>query len=84
MSNSAGTYAREMHKAARGHQSASQVVGMAGSYPDSVHDLHCFEDPLSDSSSAGDNYLEGASAPHRVCTMASAPSVLSPEVVPYQ
>jgi hypothetical protein len=79
--NSADTYAREMHKAMRGHQPTSQFVGMAGSYPDSVHDLLCYEDPLSDSSSIGNNYLEGVSMPRRMCAMAGAPSDPPPEVV---
>ena len=42
---------------------------MTESYSDSVHDLLCFEDPLSDSSSIGDNRLEGTSAPPRMCAM---------------
>ena len=79
--NSAGTYAREMHKAMHGHQPTSQFAGMAGSYPDSVHDLLCYEDPQSDSYSTGDNYLEGALAPRRVRAMAAAPSEPPPEVV---
>ena len=62
----------------------SQFVGLAGSYPDSVHDLLCHEDPLSDSSRTGDNYLEGVSVSCRVCAMASAPSDPLPEVVPSQ
>ena len=53
---------------------------MTESYPDSVHDLLCFEDPLSDSSSTGDNRLEGTSAPPRMCAMADGD--LPPEVVP--
>ena len=74
-----------MHKAAQGRQPTTQFVGMTGSYPDSVHDLLCYEDPLSDSSSTGDNNLEGTSAPPRVCTMANAPIVdPPPEVVPSQ
>ena len=43
---------------------------MTESYPDSVHDLLCFEDPLSDSFSTGDSHLEGTSAPPRMCAMA--------------
>ena len=82
--NSAGTYAREMHKAMHGHQPTSQFAGMAGSYPDSVHDLLGYEDPLTDSSSTGDNYLEGVSAPQHVCAMAGAPSDPPPEVVSSQ
>ena len=55
---------------------------MTESYPDSVHDLLCFEDPLSDSSSTGDSRLEGTSAPPHMCAMADgAPP---PEVVPSQ
>ena len=50
------------------------------SYPDSVHDLLCFEDPLSDSSSRGDSHLEGTSAPPRMCAMADGDP--PPEVVP--
>ena len=53
---------------------------MTESYPDSVHDLLCFEDPLSDSSSTGDNRLEGKSAPPRMCAMADGDPPL--EVVP--
>ena len=82
--NSADTYVRKTHKAMRGYQPASQFMGMAGSYPDSVHDLLCYEDLLSDSSSTGDNYLEGVSMPRRVCAMAGAPSDPLPEVVPSQ
>ena len=60
-------------------------MGMTGSYHDSVHDLLCFKDPLSDSSSMGDNDLEGTSAPPRVWAMADAPVVdPPPEVVPSQ
>ena len=53
---------------------------MTESYPDSVHDLLCFEDPLSDSFSTGDSRLEGTSAPPRMYAMADGdpPS----EVVP--
>jgi hypothetical protein len=82
--NSADTYIWEMRRTMRGHPPTSQFVDMVGSYPDSVHDLLCYEDPLSDSSSTGDNYLEGVSAPHRVCTMADAPSGPPLEVVPSQ
>ena len=82
--NSASIYAREMHKAAQGRQPTSRFVGMTGSHPDSVHDLLCYEDLLSDSSSTGDNNLEGASVPPRVCAMADAPNDLPPEVVPSQ
>ena len=53
---------------------------MTESYPDSVHDLLCFEDPLSDSSSMGDNRLEGTSVPPRMCAMAAGDP--PPEVVP--
>ena len=60
--NSASIYAQEMHKAAQGRQPITQFLGMTGSYPDSVHDLLCYEDPLSDSSSTGNNRLEGTSA----------------------
>ena len=59
----------------------TQFVGMTGSYPVSVHDLLCYENPLSDSSSMGDNNLEGTSALPRLCAMANAPVVdPSPEV----
>jgi hypothetical protein len=37
--NSASVYARELHRAAQGHQPAPQFVGMMEGYPDSVHDL---------------------------------------------
>ena len=40
-----------------GRQSAPQFVGMTGSYLASIHDLLCDEDPLSDASGTGDNYL---------------------------
>ena len=53
---------------------------MTESYPDSVHDLLCFEDPLSDSSSTGDNRLGGTSAPPRMCAMANGDP--TPAVVP--
>ena len=43
---------------------------MTESNPDSVHDLLCYEDPLSDSSSTGDNLLGGTSVPPRMCAMA--------------
>jgi hypothetical protein len=82
--NSAGTYARETRKIMHGHQPTTQFVRMAGSYPTTVHDLLCYKDPLSYSSSTGDNYLEGASMPRRVCAMAAAPSEPPPEVVPSQ
>ena len=55
---------------------------MVGSYPDSVHDLLCYEDPLSDSSSMGDNHLEGTSPPPCMCVMADNDP--PPEVVPSQ
>ena len=55
-------------------------MGMTESYPDSVHDLLCFEDPLSDSSITGDNRQEGTSAPPRLCAMAD--NEPPPEVVP--
>ena len=73
-------YAREACKAAQGFQPASQFVGMTESYPDSVHDLFCFEDPLSDSTSTGDSRLGGTSAPPRMCAMADGDP--PPEVVP--
>ena len=53
---------------------------MTESYPDSVHDLLCFENPLSGSSSTGDNRLEGTSALPRMYAMANGE--LPPEVVP--
>ena len=80
--NSVSIYARGLHKAAQGRQPASQFMGMTESYPDSVHDLLCYEDPLSESSSMGDNHLEGTSAPPRVCTMVD--NNPPPEVVPPQ
>ena len=55
-------------------------MGVTENYPDSVHDLLCFEDPLSDSSSTGDIRLEGTSAPPRICAMADGDP--PPEVVP--
>ena len=55
-------------------------MGMTKSYPDSVHDLLCYEDPLGDSSSTGDNRLEGTSVPPRMCAMADGDP--PPEVVP--
>ena len=77
--NAASVYTREARKAAQGFQPASQFVGMMESYPDNVHDLLCYEDPLSDSSSTGDNRLEGTSAPPRMCAMADGDP--PPEVV---
>jgi len=53
---------------------------MTNSYPDSVHDLLCYKNPLSDSSSTGDNRLEGTFAPPRMCAMADVDP--PPEVVP--
>ena len=53
---------------------------MTESYPDSIHDLLCYEDPRSDSSSTGDNRLGGTSAPPRMCAMANGDPPL--EVVP--
>jgi hypothetical protein len=82
--NSASIYAREMYKAAQGRQPMSQFVGMVGSHSHSVHDLLCYEDPLGDCSSKGDNVLVGASVPPRVCAMAGDSSDSSPEVVPSQ
>ena len=55
-------------------------MGMMESYPDSVHDFLCCEDPLSDSSSTGDNRLEETSAPPCMCAMAAVDP--PPEVVP--
>jgi hypothetical protein len=78
--NSATVYVRELHKAAQGRQPVPQFVGMMESYPDSIHDILCFEDPLSDSSSTGDNHLEGTSAPLSMCSMADNDPPL--EVVP--
>jgi hypothetical protein len=78
--NAASVYTREVHKAAQGFQPTSQFVGMMESYPDSVHDLLYFKDPLSDSSSTGDSRLEGTSAPPRMCAMADGDP--PPEVVP--
>ena len=78
------TYVRETRKIMHGNQPTSQFVGMAGSYPASIHDLLCDEDTLSDSSSTGDNYLEGASAPRHVCAMAAAPSEPPPQAVSSQ
>ena len=80
--NAASVYAREVRKATQGSQSTPQFVDMTESYPDSVHDLLCFEDPLSDSSSTGDNRLEGTSVPPFMCAMANGdplPEVVSPE-----
>ena len=53
---------------------------MTEGYPDFVHDLLCFDDPLSDSSSTGNNHLEGTSAPPCVCAMANGEP--PPEEVP--
>ena len=78
--NAASVYAREVRKAAQGFQPTSQFVGMTESYPDSVQDLLCFEDPLSDSSSMGDSRLEGTSVPPHMCAMADGDP--PPEVVP--
>jgi hypothetical protein len=43
--NSVETYAQKTDKAMRGHQPASQFMCITGSYPNSVHDLLCYEDP---------------------------------------
>ena len=53
---------------------------MTESYHDSVHDLLCYEDPLSHSSSMGDNRLGGTSTPPRMCAMADGDPPL--EMVP--
>ena len=53
---------------------------MTESYHDSVHDLLCYEDPLSHSSSMGDNRLGGTSTSPRMCAMADGDLPL--EVVP--
>jgi hypothetical protein len=79
--NSADTYVRETHKLMRGRQCTPQFVDMTGSYPASINDLLCDEDPLNDASSTGDNNLEGASAPRRVCSMATTPSEPPPHGV---
>ena len=55
-------------------------MGMTESYPDSVHDPLCYEDPLSDSSSTGDHHLEGTSMPPRMCVVADGDP--PPEAVP--
>ena len=55
---------------------------MTNSYPDSVHDLLCYENPLSNSSCTGDNRLEGTSVPPRMCAMADVDP--PPEVVPFE
>ena len=78
--NAASVYAREVRKAIQGSQSTPQFVDMTESYPDSIHDLLCFENPLSGSSSTGDNRLEGTSALPRMYAMANGE--LPPEVVP--
>ena len=78
--NAVSVYAREVRKTTQGSRPTPQLVGMTESYPDSVHDLLCFEDPLSDSSSTGDNCLEGTFAPPRMCAMADGDP--PPEVVP--
>ena len=80
--NYASVYVWELHKAAQRRQPASQFVGMMESYSDSVHDLLCYEDPLSDSFSTGDNHLEGTSPPPHMCSMADNDP--PPEVVPSQ
>jgi hypothetical protein len=53
---------------------------MTESYPDSINDLLCYEDPLSDSSSTGDNHMEGTSVLLCVCAMANKDP--PPEVMP--
>ena len=55
-------------------------MGMTRSYPTSIHNLMCDEDPLSDASSTGDNYLGGASAPRHLCAMATALHESPPQV----
>ena len=68
--NAASVYVWETRKAAQVFQPTSRFVGMTESYPDSVHDLLCYEDPLRDSSSTGDNRLEGTSVLPCMCAMA--------------
>jgi len=64
----------------REHQSMTQFVGMTVSYPASIHNLLCDEDPLSDASSTWDNYLGGSSTPRRKCAMPTAPRDPPPPV----
>jgi len=68
--NAASVYAREVRKAAQRFQPTSQFVGMTESYPDSIHDLLCYENPLSDSSCTGDNRPGCTSVPQCMCAMA--------------
>ena len=60
-----------LHVPARGHD---------GGLPDSIHDLLCDEEPLSDTFSTGDNYLGDAHASPHMCAMATAPRE-QPQVV---
>ena len=57
-------------------------MGVVEGYPDSIHDLLCDEEPLSDASSTGDNYLADAHASPHICAMAAAPREDSPLVEP--
>ena len=49
--NASSVYVWETRKAAQAFEPTSRFVGMTESYPDSVHDLLCYEDPQSDFSS---------------------------------
>jgi len=80
LANSASAYVWESRKAMREHQSMTQSVGMTVSYPASIHNLLCDEDPLSDASSTWDNYLGGSSTPRRICAMPTAPRDPPPPV----
>jgi hypothetical protein len=78
----ADTYVQEVHRTMRERQPTPLFVSMAGSYPASIHDLLCDEDPLSEGSSMGDNYPNGPSPPQHVCAMATAPHEPPLEVQP--
>lgn len=56
--NSANAKVRETRKAMHEHRPTSRLVGVTEGYPDSIHDLLCDEEPLSDASSMGDNYRQ--------------------------
>ena len=80
--NSANTYAQEAREIMREHRSVTQLVGITEVYPDSIHDLLCDEDPLSDASCTGDNYWADAHASPHICAMAAAPREELPLVEP--
>ena len=78
--NSANAYVRETRNAMREHRTVSRLVGVTEGYPDSVHDLLCDDECLSDASSTRDNYPAGAHTSPRMCALAATPREESPLV----